>query len=120
VRVAHAPPPPAPSLPPAVTTLLKQAEQQRQARDYVSTAALLERALGIQPQAPSIWNRLARVRVEQGRYAQAANLAKRSNALAGAGQQTLKRDNWAIIAAARKAAGDTAGAARALRNARGG
>jgi len=119
--VAYAPPPPLGSgLSPAAGTLLRQAEQQRRTRSYVGAAATLERALGIQPEAPDIWNRLARVRVEQGRYAQASHLAARSNTLAGSDQVALKRDNWAIIAAARQAAGDTVGARKARRHAQGG
>jgi len=119
-QVAYAsPPPPAPSLSPAADTLIKQAEQQRQARDYVGAAATLERALGIQPQEPYIWNRLARVRMEQGLYAKAEPLALRSNALSG-DQVALKQDNWSMIAAARRAVGDTAGAKEAERKARGG
>jgi len=117
--LAYAPPPPAPTLSPATDSLMSQAEQQRQAKDYVGAAATLERALGIQPQEAHIWNRLARVRMEQGLYAQAGNLASRSNALAG-DQAALKQDNWSMIAAARRAVGDTAGAMEAERKARGG
>jgi len=120
VVVAHVPPPPStPTLSPAADSLIKKAEQERQARDYVGAAATLERALGIQPQEPYIWNRLARVRMEQGLYAQAGTLALRSNALAG-DQSALKQDNWRMIAAARRAVGDTAGAAEAERKAQGG
>lgn len=119
VVVAYAPPaPPVPSLPPAVDALVTQAEQQRRAKDYVSAAATLERALGIRPQESYIWNRLARVRTDQGLYSQAANLAKRSNVLAG-DQAALKQDNWSMIAVARRASGDTAGALEAERKARG-
>lgn len=119
--VAYAPPPkPATSsVPPAAQALMKQAEQQRQGRDYVGAAATLERALGIQPQDPYIWNRLARVRMEQGLYAQAGNLASRSNALAG-DHPALKQDNWRMIGAARRAVGDMAGAAEAEQKAGGG
>jgi Flp pilus assembly protein TadD len=98
--------------------LRAQAERQRQAGDYAGAAATLERALRIQPQDARLWNRLARVRMEQGLHSQAANLAARSNALAG-DQPDLKRDNWSIIATARRQAGDTAGAAEAERKARG-
>jgi hypothetical protein len=120
VVVAHVPPPPStPTLSPAADSLIKKAEQERQAGDYVGAAATLERALGIQPQEPYIWNRLARVRMEQGLYAQAGTLALRSNALAG-DQAVLKQDNWRMIAAARRAVGDTAGAAEAERKAQGG
>lgn len=115
--VAYAPAlPPTPSLSPAAEILVRQAEQQRQARDYVGAAATLERALGIQPQEAYIWNRLARVRTEQGLFDQAYQLALRSNVLAG-DQVVLKKDNWRMIAAARRAAGDTAGALEAERKA---
>ena len=117
-----------PAAPPAETdqggqsspadALRAQAERQRQAGDYAGSAATLERALRIQPQDARLWNRLARVRMEQGLHSQAANLAARSNALAG-DQADLKRDNWSIIASARRQAGDTAGAAEAERKARG-
>jgi len=109
----------APELPPAADSLMHQAESQRGARDYAGAAASLERALRIDPQSAYLWNRLARVRLEQGLISQAGNLAARSNALAG-GQSSLKRDNWAMIAVARRSAGDMAGAAEADRLARGG
>lgn len=121
--VAYAPPPSVPTLLPAADVLAKHAEQQRQAGDYVGAAATLERALRIQPQETSeqayLWNRLASVRMEQGLYSQAGNLASRSNSLSK-DQPSLKQNNWAIIAAARRAAGDTAGAMEAERKARGG
>jgi len=120
VRVAIPPHLPTQSLSPAVGTLVKQAEQQRQGRDYVGAAANLERALGLQPLEPYVWNRLARVRMEQGRYVQARNLASRSNVLAGEKRSALTRDNWNIISAASRAAGDMARAREAQRNARGG
>ena len=118
--VAYAPPPPpAPSLPPAADALAKQAEQQRQAGDYVGAAATLERALRIEPQEAYLWNRLARVRMEQGHYSQAGDLASRSNALSR-DQVQLKQDNWGIISVARQSAGDSAGAREAEQKARGG
>lgn len=118
--VAYAPPPPAaPALPPAADALATQAEQQRQMGDYVGAAATLERALRIQPQEAYLWNRLAHVRMEQGLYSQAGNLAERSNALAK-DQPSLKQDNWSMIAVSRRTAGDAAGAAEAEEKARGG
>ncbi len=110
---------PSPALPPAADSLANQAEGQRQMGDFVGAAATLERALRIQPQDAYLWNRLARVRMEQGMYAQAGNLAARSNALAGS-QSQLKQDNWGIIAGARRASGDADGALEAERKAGGG
>lgn len=117
--VYSAPPPPTPALPPAAGALAAQAEQQRAAGDYIGAAATLERALRIQPQEAYLWNRLARVRMDQGRYAQAGNLAQRSNALAR-DQAQLKQDNWNMIAVARRTSGDAAGAMEAEARARGG
>lgn len=106
-------------LPAAADTLRRQAESQRQAGDYAGAAASLERALRIAPQSAYLWNRLARVRLEQGLVSQAGNLAARSNTLAG-DQPRLQQDNWAMIGVARRTAGDAEGAAEAERRSRGG
>ena len=123
-QVASAPPPSprdsaSAALSPATRALAEQAEQQRQMRDYAGAAATLERGLRISPQEAYLWNRLARVRLEQGLHSQAGNLAARSNSLAG-NQPTLKQDNWRIIADARRRAGDVTGAQEAELKARGG
>jgi len=115
-EVAAAPVAVAPGTP--VEALRAQAERQRQASDFAGAAATLERAVGLKPQDAQLWNRLARVRMEQGLHSQAANLAAKSNALAG-DQPALKQDNWSIIATARRQTGDAAGAADAERRARG-
>jgi len=114
-----APPPPMPQLAPAVGALASQAERQRQMGDYVGAAATLERALRIEPREAFLYNRLARVRMEQGSYAQAGNFAQRSNSLAK-DQPQLKQDNWGMIAVARRVTGDAAGAAEAETKAHGG
>lgn len=121
---AAAPPAPAdkpvaPGLPPAADSLARQAEQQRQTGDYAGAAASLERSLRIAPREAYLWNRLARVRMEQGLSAQAGQLAARSNDLAG-NQSAIKKDNWRIIAEARRRAGDTVGAGEAEQRAGGG
>jgi Tfp pilus assembly protein PilF len=104
---------------PAVEALAARAEQQRQTGDYGGAAATLERALRIEPQQAYLWNRLARVRLEQGQGTQASNLAARSNALAGS-QPELKQNNWDIIATIRRQSGDIEGAVEAERRAAGG
>jgi Tfp pilus assembly protein PilF len=111
-----APPIAAPSLPPAAQALASQAEQQRQSGDYAGAAASLERSLRIAPREAYLWNRLARIRMEQGQGSQAGNLAARSNDLAGA-NAVVKKDNWRIIAESKRRAGDTSGAAEADRRA---
>ena len=102
----------APKLPPAAETLAAQAEQQRQSGDYAGAAASLERSLRIAPREAYLWNRLARVRMEQGQASQAGNLASRSNDLAG-DKGDIKKDNWRIIAESKRRAGDVAGASEA-------
>lgn len=106
-------------MPPAVSSLANRAEQQRQSGDSGGAAATLERALRIQPQEPYLWNRLARVRLEQGMGESAEKLATRSNALTG-DQPALKTNNWEIIATARRQSGDLEGAVEAERKAAGG
>lgn len=105
-----------PGLTPAANSLARQAEQQRQTGDYAGAAATLERSLRIAPREAYLWNRLARVRMEQGLAAQAGQLAARSNDYAG-GESAVKNDNWRIIAEAKRRAGDAAGAGEAEKRA---
>ena len=107
-----APPPAAPELPAAASSLAAQAEKQRERGDYVGAAATLERAIRIQPREAYLWNRLARVRLDQNNYDQAGSLAQKSNTLSK-DQDQIKQDNWGMIAATRRAAGDQSGAEEA-------
>ena len=94
---------------PAVVALLNTASRQSRAGNHEQAAASLERALNIEPQHAWLWYRLARVRLTQKRYAEAANLAAKSNSLAGANPR-LRADNWRLIAEARTGRGDYEGA----------
>lgn len=85
-----------------VLALVEKAEAQRTAGDLAGAAATLERALRIERRNPHLWNRLAWVRLDQGDYSQASNLAAKSDALAG-DAPGLRQDNARIMAAARKA-----------------
>lgn len=93
----------------AVAVLVRRAGDQQRAGDLDAAAASLERALRIAPRDAALWHRLARLREQQGRYGQAEELAAKSNALA-AGDAALTSDNWRLIARARRAVGDLAGA----------
>ncbi|MGW8183786.1 MAG: tetratricopeptide repeat protein, partial [Burkholderiales bacterium] len=73
-------------------------------------------ALRLEPRNPRLWQELARVRLKQGEYAQAESLAARSNSWAG-GDRQLRAENWRLIAQAREARGDAAGARAALETA---
>jgi tetratricopeptide (TPR) repeat protein len=101
-----------PSSTPAVVALLQSSRQQARAGQPARAAALLERALRIEPRNAALWHNLAAVRLSQQRYSQAESLALRSNSLAGADRK-LQADNWRVIAAARGGRGDQAGARRA-------
>ena len=81
-----------------------------------SAEATIERALRIAPHDARLWQQLARIRLQQGQYAQAESLAARSNTWAG-GDSALRAENWNLIAQARDARGDAAGARAAQRNA---
>ncbi|MGB0720876.1 MAG: hypothetical protein ACPGU7_00640 [Gammaproteobacteria bacterium] len=92
--------------------LLNQADAEA---DPGRRAAILERALRIAPEDPRVWSDLAQTRLDQRRFDQAEALALKSNALAG-GQPTLWPRNWLIVAKARLAMGDDAGAREAEDN----
>jgi tetratricopeptide (TPR) repeat protein len=96
----------------AASSLLDKAENQRRAGDLDGAASTLERALRIESRHPLLWNRLAQVRLQQQNYSLAAELASKSNTLAGS-DSSLKRSNYLIIADARRASGDVAGASAA-------
>jgi predicted Zn-dependent protease len=93
----------------AIAGLMQSARSDSEAGKLGSAAATLERALRIEPKNPRLWQELARVRLKQGEYAQAENVAARSNAWAGS-DNSLRAENWRLIAQARDARGDSQGA----------
>ena len=117
----YAPPPgtapaPAPAAHPesiAIAGLMESARADTAVGRLANAAASLERALRIEPRNPRLWQELARVRLKQGDYAQAESTAARSNSWAGA-DNALRAENWRLIAHAREARGDAAGAQAAI------
>lgn len=99
---------PQPSVAP-VAALLEEALNARRAGRLEQAAANVERALRIDPYDAGAWQLLAAVRLQQGDAAQAEVMAIRSNGIA-AEDQALRRDNWLIIAQARRLRGDSQGA----------
>jgi hypothetical protein len=97
----------------AIASLVTSARSDMAAGRLTNAAASLERALRIEPRNPRLWQDLARVRLKQGDYVQAESVAARSNSWAG-GDGRLRAENWRLIAEAREARGDTAGARAAL------
>ena len=120
--VYHPVPAPAPAPAPAtaaptesiaIAGLMESARADTSAGRLANAAASLERALRIEPRNPRLWQELARVRLKQGDYAQAESTAARSNSWAGS-DNALRAENWRLIAHAREARGDAAGARAAL------
>lgn len=101
---------------PAVARLVASAQADMAASRLGSAEATLERALRIAPRDARLWQQLARIRMQQGQYGQAESLAARANTWAG-GDNALRAENWKLIAQARDARGDAAGARAAQQNA---
>ena len=111
-------PPVAPTPPPAkeniaVAGLMETARADAASGNLAGAAASIERALRIEPRNARLWHELARVRLKQGQYAQAENVAARSNSWTG-DDRALRAENWRLIAESRRARGDTDGAKAAL------
>lgn len=101
---------------PPVVALVDLAQQQIERGQTEAGAATLERALAIEPQNPHLWHRLARLRLQQGALAQAAELAAKSN-LYAATTPALQVRNWRLIAEVRERQGNGQGAQEAYRRA---
>lgn len=65
-----------------VLALLSQAKEQEQAGNPEKAAAVLERALRIEPRNAELWYRLALLRLQQGQLDLAKSFASKSTALA--------------------------------------
>lgn len=100
----------------AVIALLDTARQQAAAGQGEQAAANLERALRIEPKNPWLWHRLGVLKLQQGEYRAAIDLANKSNSLA-AGNRRLMAGNWELLARAHSALGNEAEAESARRKA---
>ncbi len=107
---------PQPSAAPVVA-LIKKAQGERREGRLEQAAASVERALRIDPYDSKLWNLLAAIRLQQGNAAQAEAMASKSNSLAR-NDRRLQRENWLIIAQARRQRGDEDGAREAEQRAR--
>jgi len=107
---------PAVSNPIVVAGLQKQAKQLNHTGESAKAAAILERAIRIQPRNPGLWHQLAQVRFTQKQYRQAESLALRSNQYASRAPD-IRRANWLLITSARAETGDSKGAREARKQA---
>ena len=79
-----------------VLALLSQAKEQEKAGNPEKAAAVLERALRIEPNNAQLWYRLALLRLQQGQLDLARSLAAKSSALAQ-GDEDLQVKNRTIM-----------------------
>jgi len=100
----------------AIQQLLADAELNYQQGKIEIAAMTLERALRIAPRHAILFYKLAALRMHQGQFLLAENLAKKSELLA-VGDYSLKKQNWLLIAAAREQLGQAEKADKARQNA---
>ncbi|NNF15534.1 MAG: tetratricopeptide repeat protein [Gammaproteobacteria bacterium] len=98
----------------AAAHLTAEAERYQAAGDYIAAAASLERAMRIEPGNPWLSLAMARLRLVEGAPGQAEMLARRALSRA-AGDRILTNRCWELVAQARQAGGDKAGALEAAR-----
>jgi tetratricopeptide (TPR) repeat protein len=77
-------------------SLLASANEAMQAGQLDKAEMQLERALRLSPRDAQLWQGMARVRFEQGNYAQAVQFCLKSNSLAGKDESTV-RQNWLLM-----------------------
>ncbi len=114
--------PPAPSAQTtstAVLSLLDEAQRARGRGDLEAASAHIERALRIDRRSPALHVELALIRFAGGAFGQAEALALKAASLAPS-DAALQSRAWSVVARAREATGDAAGAAEAREIARAG
>lgn len=89
----------------ATSSLLAKVDIQEGAQNWEKAAALLERALRIEPRDAQLWHRLAQIRLQQGQYRLAESLARKSSALARDDAQ-LQEKNTRLLKQARALANE--------------
>lgn len=93
-----------PTMGAAGESLLLAGGEQRRAGDLGQASMTLERALRIEPHQPALWLELARVRLDEGNFGQAEQLAYKANSLAPA-DSPLAESIRAVIDEARRGQG---------------
>lgn len=100
-----------PATSPAVLALVEQADQRRESGDLAGAQSTLERAVQIDPGNARLWLDLAQLRLAQNQPEQAEQLALR--AVEHARDNRTLSAAWQLVAKARRAQGDEAGAREA-------
>ncbi len=102
---------------PAVVALLGSAKQQMDGGSYRAAGSTLERAQRIAPREPEVYYQMARLRLKEGEWKQAEQLALKGVQVAS-GSNEMQRRLWLLIGDIREDAGDRIGAQRARIKAR--
>ena len=104
---------PGPKTSKAVLALLKKSRQASTAGSLSTAESHLERALRIEPQNPSLWLYMAKLRLYAAKSKEAINLAKKALALSSRGgnisrvnRDALQADCWRVIAHAHQKMGN--------------
>lgn len=88
-----------PGLSPAISSLIKQADQSIEKQQWSKAISILERALRINTKQAETWTRMAVVYLGQNNPEQALHMAKRSNTYANH-DKGLQSYNWLLISRA--------------------
>lgn len=97
---------------PAIGSLVLAANENSQAGNVESAVASIERAIRIEPRNPSLFYKLALLKLKQSKPRLAEDLARKSVLLA-AGDNQLKKHSWLLIAHAKELQKDFKGAKEA-------
>jgi tetratricopeptide (TPR) repeat protein len=102
-------PPPAPvvrepTLGAASRALVNQAQTQMATKNYIVAASAIERALRIEPDNPLLWIELGKVRLAEGNYVQAENMARKAVSMS-VNAPRAQSSAWRLIADSYRARG---------------
>lgn len=93
-----------PTLGAASRALVSQAQTQMATRNYAVAASSIERALRIEPDNPLLWIELGKVRLAEGNYVQAENMARKAVSMS-VNAPRAQSSAWKLIADAYRGRG---------------
>ena len=93
-----------PTLGAASRALVSQAQTQMATKNYAVAASSIERALRIEPDNPLLWIELGKVRLAEGNYVQAENMARKAVSMS-VNAPRAQSSAWRLIAESYRARG---------------
>jgi len=88
------------SVPPVVSSLLRKSDEAVEQGEWSKAEVLLQRAMRIAPKNAVLWNKMAGVKLQQGKFTQAVQFAKKSNSVSS--DPLLQAKNERILELASK------------------